>query len=571
MTASNSAEGQTSGTILTVPLSGGASGTAFAVVSAGTTNTITFDSGSAWHGSNGYLFTKGSTNASVAELRDGTGSADWATQIWYKLGSYPSTTATQMGVQLRNTADVQQGGWRLTPTGLLIMQNGAGTTIATGTVPVGLSVYNRYEFTISAANVWTVAAFTGDSATPIDSISGTGSISGTIDRSRAGNSAAGTISTYSADDFQVISGQNTFIGVLGPGPYVIRTRRVQAPRRARTEVVQPPPPDLAPPSARGPRRQFRPVRRGVEVIVPPPQVVVSPVQVAQPPRVRRFAAVARRRPAAGPVQVQAVVPPAFVPAAVRGRRVGRWLRRSAEVTVVPTQVVVPVNPPIAPPGPRVRRAAALLRRRPPANPVPVQVAAPVNPPIVVAGPRVRRALAVLRRRPAGVPVPQQVAPVAPQSVPAGPRLRRLAGLVKRPRVTTNLAVIPDQAAPALPASARRRPAPPIDRRRGAVPVVQQPAPVAAPRPVRRRLLGLFRRGPGRRAFPVQPGNPNVTIPRPGTVEPGTRGGPAAGAGARGGPGVGAGTRQSVSGVPGAARGGDNEPGTRSGPTITGGQ
>src|SRR6187549_2959852 len=197
------------------------------------------------------------------------------------------------------------------------------------------------------------------------------------------------------------------------------------------------------------------------------------------------------------------------------------------------------------------------RRRPiTISPIPDQATAPTAPPYIPAAVRGRRVGRWLRRPAEATPVPaQQAAPTAPSIVLGAPRARRIAALVRRPRTAvTNLAVIPDQAvAPRAPV-VRRRPVPPIDRRRGAVPVPSQtgvPAPGPAPRPVRRRILSFLRRGPARKAFPVQPGNPDITIPRPGTVEPGQRFGPGA--------------------SPGTRRGAHNEPGTRSGPTISGGQ
>jgi hypothetical protein len=573
-------EGQTDGVPPTIANSSTFGDPAWTVVSAA--GFLTYSTAQAFLGTVG-LKVDVTTAATACNLdKADTASANAAAHTYIYLTAYPSTDV-QAPISFRGGANLAHV--RITATGQV--RNVVGSTVGTASTSVlALNTWYRLELVTTGHNSAAAAlnsnVYVGNSTTPFftpPAVTGV-TTAALVDTVRYTKFGGTTLITFWLDDPRQDIGATAELGptlTAGFPPQPVRAgRRVAPPRRARMEVVQPPPDLMVPPAFRGPRRQFRPVRRGVEVVVPPAQVVVPPARTPNRQRARRFAVLARRGVEQTFVPpVAAPVAPVKVPAVVFGRRQGRLLRRPQVVGPVPGQVV-PVAPTFVPGSPHPRRVGAWLRRRGGATPVPPQAAAPVAPVVAPPGPRVRRVQALLRRRPPAVVVPVQVAaPANPAYPPAGPRGRRLVVLLRRNRLTTNLPVVPDQAVPpALPQRGRRRPAVPLDRQRTPVgpPPAQAPAvPVVPRRPVRARLQALFRRGARRQSWPVQPGNANPTLPRPGTILPGARGGPGVGPGTRTGPGGGPGVRGSATGAPGVRRGSDNEPGTRSGPTISGGQ
>lgn len=554
----NTGDGGTEGTGVTLGNSGGVSGTAFAVVSAGASNTITFTETAAIHGRYGYLFTKGGTASSLVELRDVSvpdGATSFAIRGYLNMRDGLPTSAAGLGMQPR-TATAQAGRYLVTTTGALQLQTAAAAVVTGNNVMVGGMVY-RIEIQASGMNTAGFGVLSGqvyaqDSLTPLDTVTATGLTNlFLVDRIRFGDFGAVTLPNYLWDTMAIQIGSPAPIGPYqtaygdlvysGPGRsrktfYVVRWRTRPA-EPVITQIVAPAQPPFVPAAARSV------LARSVAARRPRPAYAALAPTFLPPAAARaRRAMPARVRPGteAMPPFAQVVAPPApiYPLTVLRPRRaqLGR-IRRPAPMPV-PVQVVVAPNPPYPVSTARPRRTALAARRRPPAVVIPPQVAAPSAPPYVDPGRTRRRALSVVlaRRRPPTT-VPDQAVPPF-----RGLLRRRLVGYVRRG----------DQAvAPFPPATV--------------------PNPVYPRQPVRRRLVQVLFRRPRPAPFPVQPGNPNITIPRPGTVEPGTRTGPGSGPGARGGPSAQPGVRSSSTGVPGVRRGGDNEPGTRSGPTISGGQ
>jgi len=213
---SNTAEGWANGA--TVTTGGTGSGDTFAVVSAGASCTITASTGSAYHGSMGYLFTKGGTNAaSLVELRDTSGVTAFAAHVYLRMTALPGDDGNQLGIQLRSTADATMGRAQISTAGFIKMYNASGA-LATGSVVLSTGVWYRLEFQVSALNgaagVFSMQVYAGDSTTALDSISASSvTTSGTCDRLRFGNmSSTGVQGTFSMDDMEANWGSSTALG-----------------------------------------------------------------------------------------------------------------------------------------------------------------------------------------------------------------------------------------------------------------------------------------------------------------------------------------------------------------------
>jgi lysophospholipase L1-like esterase len=297
-------------------------------------------------------------------------------------------------------------------------------------------------------------------------------------------------------------------------------------RLARPSAVTPVPVQVVPPPAWVP---VRPMLRRVMAVLRRQHTAAAPVDQAgapSAPRVRVRPTLRRRPSVAGPVPVQVVVPPSWVPqrpaprrllAAVVRRQRGDtappldqggpvavparrwrapWRRRPSAVLPVPPQVFVgPAYPP-APSGPR--RRGMLPRRARVSTPVPAQPF--IGPAFVPQSRAPRRVLAAVRRRvPAGPPVDQG-------AVVAGQQ-RRLRLLWRRRPVVAGPVVA--QEAPARVAPVRRPPAAAAASRvrRSVSPPIPQAAPPAA-RPTRARLATIR----ARRGKAAQPARPQDVIP-----------------------------------------------------------
>lgn len=219
----NSAEGGTNAANVTTGNSGGSSGQAFSNVAAGTSCTITFDTGSAVHGSLGYLFTKGGT-ATVSQLvmndSSGTPSASVAGHVYLTLPSGTIPDAVTLGMQFRSSAAAQLFRAQIGASNFMKIYNGAGVIQAVGTV--GLTAGVTYRLEVQATGLGTSSTvvsfqtYVGDSMTTVDTLTTAAfTTSATCDRCYFGNLGSGTVSTFSIDDLAINAGSSTAIGPAG--------------------------------------------------------------------------------------------------------------------------------------------------------------------------------------------------------------------------------------------------------------------------------------------------------------------------------------------------------------------
>lgn len=204
------------GTGLTVGNSDDTGDDALSVVSAGTSNTLTYSAAAAVHGAYGIAATQGGTAASLIQMTDAGGSTSFAARIYLAMQGYPPDSA-QFGIQVRSTADAYICRVYVGPTGLLKIADTAGSNAVIGTVPLGLSTVTRLEFYGTGLNGatgnLTAAAYAGETTTPIDLISASSvTTTGATDRIRYGKMATGTMASFSFDSLAQNIGTATPIG-----------------------------------------------------------------------------------------------------------------------------------------------------------------------------------------------------------------------------------------------------------------------------------------------------------------------------------------------------------------------
>jgi hypothetical protein len=223
----NSAEGQASGTILTVGNSGGGSGSAFGAISSGN---ITYTDVQAAHNTHSYRVQTAAGTAIFAGLSVGTAVSAAAARFYLYLNSYP-TAAIDSLQQLRATTG-RAATLGLTTAGRLTVYNSAGAVIQTA--PSGnalpLNTWVRVELRAvvgAGASDGTIAAafYLGDSATEEWSYVSATVNAGTnlINEGRFGRAnTSGDIDGY-MDDLAFDDGLTSFIGAAtGNVPPVAR-------------------------------------------------------------------------------------------------------------------------------------------------------------------------------------------------------------------------------------------------------------------------------------------------------------------------------------------------------------
>lgn len=378
-----------------------------------------------------------------------------------------------------------------------------GTAVAIGAVA---TMAAPSVTTVQPATLLLSVDWTQTTAAPVSAMSPPGSMStvGSVSTAPAATSAlqveaetlsvAGATGTRTESMSPTPANAGALMLALDPPPSslpavgAVHRRACASVRRARSvspsfDQLAPPPP---PSASSGPdktvlRGMLR--RRGRITAMPRPQPVPP-----SPPRPHR-PLLARRRPVparAAPAQAIAPAPPQYPAGAQRPHRTVLWSRQRRTSTPVPAQVAATPPPPYPVWVFRVHRVVTGQRRGRAVAPVPPQAAAPAAPVYVPQLRAARRALALTRRGRSASPVASQLAP------------------------------------PPKPAQ-RRRVFPPIRRGDTVSPVRPQSPPPAYPRqPIRRRLVALLLRRPGRQRFPVQPGNPAAPIPKAPLLAPGRR-------------------------------------------------
>jgi hypothetical protein len=223
-TKSNSFEGGTNATGITVGNSGGASGDAFVQVNAGTGGTALYTTTTPAHGTLCGEFTQATAaNFPVGPDHSDTAAADCACRFYMYITGYPSATV-QFPIRLATTADGGVCRVQMGTTGVLTMFNQAGTQAgsATSTV-VPLNSWVRYELQVTgsgtASGTMALQTYLADSTTVMsgNSVAATGVslTAGQIGRARAGRSSSATLAAFRVDDFVFVTGNAAPIGPFG--------------------------------------------------------------------------------------------------------------------------------------------------------------------------------------------------------------------------------------------------------------------------------------------------------------------------------------------------------------------
>jgi hypothetical protein len=218
--SSNTAEGGTAGTTVTVANSGGGSGNAFGVVNKGTGTALVYSTAADAHGVLGYSFT-GASGTAVDLGWTGYNATSMATRFYYNPG------ATLPSTQLR-LADIRNASGSalrvvLSATNQLVIQNAAATNVITFAHTLQANTWYRVEVAISVSStVATINAayYPFDSNTPVDpAYSTTTGNTGTANITNVliGSGASATwTGTSFLDDLAVQPSSTSFIGVYVP-------------------------------------------------------------------------------------------------------------------------------------------------------------------------------------------------------------------------------------------------------------------------------------------------------------------------------------------------------------------
>jgi hypothetical protein len=213
----NSFEGGTNTVTISAANSGGASGTAFDVVTIGTGATATFDTAHAAHGTLAGNIT--TTATSSQDFLSWTTAMGTQTQVWLRVYCY-FTANPGVGLNLyRSLATAAlSAGLQLTATGKLRSLDSAGATVQTMTNSVALNAWFRVEAMIlTSATVGQVEVKlfnTPDSTTPTETITSSANLNtgANMNTYRFGNTvSAANMGPFWMDDL----GLST-TGYIGP-------------------------------------------------------------------------------------------------------------------------------------------------------------------------------------------------------------------------------------------------------------------------------------------------------------------------------------------------------------------
>jgi hypothetical protein len=220
--SSNTAEGGTAGTSVTVANSGGGSGNAFSVVNKGAGAALVYSTAADAHGVLGYSLT-GSSGTGTDIGWAGYNTTSMATRFYYN----PGPTLPSISLRLADIRNATGTAARvmLTATNQIAIQNNAGSTVATFAHTLTPNTWYRIELAISmSSTVATINAayYPLDSTTPVDpAFSTTTGNTGTANLTQVliGSAATSTwTGTSYFDDLAVQPSSTSFIGVYtAPG------------------------------------------------------------------------------------------------------------------------------------------------------------------------------------------------------------------------------------------------------------------------------------------------------------------------------------------------------------------
>jgi hypothetical protein len=213
--------GVSAGSNVAIASSDDTGGALFSVVSAGTGGLVKYDDTVFAHGAlSASLYNATAGNVPVCIAMADTGATTFAVAIAVRLTGLPSADgifgwrgyATGSGVQSIKTYLLSDGRW--------VIQNAAGTVIATSTSTLALNTWYRWEFygtgLNSAAGAFTSAVFPLDSATPVQALAVSGQTTAVdLAELRFGRHGVGTMAVFNIDDFRMNIGSSTPLGPFG--------------------------------------------------------------------------------------------------------------------------------------------------------------------------------------------------------------------------------------------------------------------------------------------------------------------------------------------------------------------
>jgi hypothetical protein len=170
--ANNNADGGSNGTTVTAGNSGGASGTAFDVVTIDASGLAVFDNAHAAHGPFAYKIT-GSGSGGARFEWDTTQTTIYG-RAYILAGSFPAGVTAF--IDARNTGLAPAASLRLTATPRIALYDSTGNPAATGTTTLLVNVIYRVEFKVvfsATVGTMTVNLYLGDATTALETIAAT--------------------------------------------------------------------------------------------------------------------------------------------------------------------------------------------------------------------------------------------------------------------------------------------------------------------------------------------------------------------------------------------------------------
>lgn len=225
----NSAEGGTNGTAVTTANSGGASGDAWDVISKPSGTAFTFSTAAFYKGTLGYRATHGTANGTGLNWRWSlSGWTKFRLRRYFSVSAYPTSAVILAWItDASNSKTLAK--LTLSTSGVLGVQNAAGTQVFTGSAPIGLNSDTRVELIVVPGTTtsngtirfcWGVGdAAATDTYASTSANTGTG---GTLGYYTEGKLSGTWNATVDYDDFAADdASSSTFLGPSGSGAVVV--------------------------------------------------------------------------------------------------------------------------------------------------------------------------------------------------------------------------------------------------------------------------------------------------------------------------------------------------------------
>lgn len=190
----NTAESGAIGATVTTANSGGASGDSWDNVQIGANASVTYVESPTMVGKRGYRVATGATSTTAYLQWTGKIAARWPSGL---AANYGRTYFITSGIPAVDTTFVEfsdaagttnRGNIRLRSTGVLRLRNAANGTVVSGTVVLSANTLYRVEWQVDGAALgsYVLNLYLGNSAVPLESLSGSGNFGGVIGTVRVG-------------------------------------------------------------------------------------------------------------------------------------------------------------------------------------------------------------------------------------------------------------------------------------------------------------------------------------------------------------------------------------------------